>query len=358
MRFILSSFLGTCLAALNCLPAQALDVYFLRGAGDLSQISPDMHFSRGLDEMAEILAREGLKTKVFRFTQVNTALREIRRERPESLALVGHSMGAAMSMRIVRELRKEGVRVAYLATLDIPGPLGLVEDNVDRADNFYTVNPVFARITRASANTSIRNISMFGTIHNQMDDTALVKSNVLAVLREIHANEQRSLLNDPFVADAFNSDIGTSPKVAPEVTGQDTQTDTSAGLYGEEPLDEVSAPKPVTSPLENAAAQSASVDPLQTSTITSDPVQSDGLPQSRDPLLQQRQGQFQSTTQNQSTAGAPLPELGVGELFKAQSPQQGSQIAPSAYFAQQGEPGPQVQKWRSLFNRNGRGESR
>ena len=127
--------------------ARAVEVYLFRGAGDFSFIADNAHFSRGLERIADQLNRDGIHAEVRRHSGAADALRTILRRRPDSVAIVGHSMGALAAMRLARKLRDEGVRVAYLATLDIPGPVGRAGGNVEWAENYYSMTPTFALLT-------------------------------------------------------------------------------------------------------------------------------------------------------------------------------------------------------------------
>ena len=84
-------------------PAAAVEVYFFKGAGDFSFIDKDLHFSRGLERMADTLKKEGIHTEVHRFGATADAMRTIRARRPKSVAFVGHSMGALASMSMAKK---------------------------------------------------------------------------------------------------------------------------------------------------------------------------------------------------------------------------------------------------------------
>jgi len=173
--------------------AQAVEVYLFKGAGDFSFISENMHFSRGLDRMADQLGQEGIYAEVLRFGEIADALRTIRRRKPQSVAFIGHSMGALAAMRMARKMRSEGVAVAYVATIDIPGPIGTAGGNVSWAENYYSVTPVFGLLTNVRTHPRAKNIYVFGQVHATLDDAKKVRDGVLGAIREIHATEQ----NDP-----------------------------------------------------------------------------------------------------------------------------------------------------------------
>ena len=70
-------------------------------------------------------------------------LHDIRKRKPRSVALLGHSMGALAAITTAAQLRKEGIKVSYLGLIDIPGPVGSVPDGVMWAENFYSLFPVY-----------------------------------------------------------------------------------------------------------------------------------------------------------------------------------------------------------------------
>ena len=118
-RVILKS--AAAVATVFCLssPAKAVEVYMFKGAGDFSFVNDNLHFSRGLNKMADTLNAEGIHAEVRRFGATEDALRTIRKRKPSSIAIIGHSMGALASMSIARQLKAEGVRIAYMELIDL-----------------------------------------------------------------------------------------------------------------------------------------------------------------------------------------------------------------------------------------------
>lgn len=171
--------------------SQAVEVYFFKGAGDFSAINKNMHFSRGLERMADTLKREGIHAEVRAFQSVQDAVETIQKRNPESVAFVGHSMGALASMSIARKMKELGVRVSYMGLIDIPGPVGVAGKNVEWVENFYSLHPVYGRLTNVSSHPKASNIHVFGHIHTRMDDAPKVKNSILSAVRQIHANELR-----------------------------------------------------------------------------------------------------------------------------------------------------------------------
>jgi hypothetical protein len=172
--------------------ASAVEVYMFKGAGDFSFVNENMHFSLGLNEMADTLNAEGIHTEVRRFGAIEDALASIRKRKPKSIAFVGHSMGALASMAMARNLKDEGVDIVYMALLDIPGPVGVAGDNVAKVENYFTINPVYGRLTNVRSHPDAKNIHVAGYIHNRLDDAPKVQKGVLKAIREIHAREQNA----------------------------------------------------------------------------------------------------------------------------------------------------------------------
>lgn len=191
-RVILKSAAVMAALAGFCAKANAVEVYMFKGAGDFSFVSENMHFSLGLNKMADTLNAEGIHAEVRRFGAVEEALATIRKRKPKSIAFVGHSMGALASMAIARNLKDEGVNIVYMALLDIPGPVGVAGDNVAKVENYFTINPVYGRLTNVNSHPDAKNIHVPGYIHNRLDDAPRVQKGILQAIRTIHAEEQNS----------------------------------------------------------------------------------------------------------------------------------------------------------------------
>lgn len=174
-------------------PAGAVEVYFFKGAGDFSFIDKDLHFSRGLNHMADALNKEGIHAEVRRFGATADAMRTIRARKPKSVAFVGHSMGALASMSLAKRMKALGIRVAYVGTIDIPGPIGTAGKNTEWAENYFSVFPVYGKLTNAKTHPKAKNIYVFGQIHTTMDDSKKVRRGILAAIREIDRKEREAL---------------------------------------------------------------------------------------------------------------------------------------------------------------------
>ncbi len=197
-RFVLRSIAKLAMSSMFVFPlslsAQALEVYLFRGAGDLSFVNKNLHFSKGLEEIADTMNAEGIRAEVRRFEAIDDALKTIRQRRPESVAFIGHSMGALASMNMARRMREEGIRVAYIGLIDIPGPVGVAGDNVEWAENFYSIHPIYGLLTNAKSHPRAENIHVSGFIHNRMDNSPFVQKRMLDAVRQIHYAEQQQRL--------------------------------------------------------------------------------------------------------------------------------------------------------------------
>ncbi|MGI9350044.1 MAG: thioesterase domain-containing protein [Rhizobiaceae bacterium] len=190
-RVVLKPFAAMAIASCIISPTHAVEVYLFKGAGDFSFVNDNLHFSRGLNKIADTLNAEGIHAEVRRFGAVEDALATIRRRKPESVAFIGHSMGALASLAIARNLKGEGIRIAYMGLIDIPGPVGVAGDNVEKVENYFSINPVYGKLTNVNTHRDAKNVHVFGYIHNRMDDSPKVQEGMLTAIREIQATENQ-----------------------------------------------------------------------------------------------------------------------------------------------------------------------
>jgi len=173
-------------------PAQAVDVYLFRGAGDFSFVQKSLHFSRGLDKMENLLNATGIYARITRWENTATIYREISKRRPQSVAFIGHSMGAFAAMSMASKMKTLGVRVAYVGLIDIPGPIGAVSSNVEVAENFYHAFPVYGILPRPSSHKGIiANHYVFGQIHISMDDSSRIKNAMISAIWQADERDMR-----------------------------------------------------------------------------------------------------------------------------------------------------------------------
>ena len=128
--------------AARSLAPRAGQVYLLRGWHDL--------WSEGVDALAQRIAAEGIRARVFRVSQADdlaAALlgRSAAAADADPLVLIGFSFGADEAIRIARKLDVAKRPIALLVTIDPVTPPD-VPANVPAARNFYQSNGVLDAI--------------------------------------------------------------------------------------------------------------------------------------------------------------------------------------------------------------------
>jgi thioesterase domain-containing protein len=125
------------------------EVFLLRGFADV--------FSRGLDQMAATLNRQGIDAEVANHNSWRSvALTIIDRQRRfgrKPVVLVGHSLGANAVIQIAELLKGEHITVQYMAIFAATGP-DPVPSNVRRVDNFYFATKGWGEPVTAAAGFS------------------------------------------------------------------------------------------------------------------------------------------------------------------------------------------------------------
>jgi predicted alpha/beta-hydrolase family hydrolase len=116
------------------LPAQPRGrVYLFRGAMGLI-------FSRGMDRLAEKLARVDVTANVYEFTLcdlVTAAAIETYRQDPAPIILIGHSMGGRCALQFAEKLNDEGIPASLVVTIDPAHLSPDVPPNVERFINIF-----------------------------------------------------------------------------------------------------------------------------------------------------------------------------------------------------------------------------
>lgn len=177
---LVSTLMGT------IVPAKAVEVYLFRGAGDFSYLADRLTFSQGMDDLRDKIRDSGIHAEVYRWQNAVGALRDIRKRKPKSVALLGHSMGALAAITTASQLRKEGVKVSYLGLIDIPGPVGTVPEGVMWAENFYSLFPVYGLLpVTKSQKAIVTNNYVFGQIHTTMDNSRKVQEAMMSAIWQI-----------------------------------------------------------------------------------------------------------------------------------------------------------------------------
>lgn len=213
LRYLLKGMLLVSTLMAATVPAKAVEVYLFRGAGDFSFIADRLTFSQGMDDLRDKIRDTGIHAEVYRWQNAVGALRDIRKRKPRSVALLGHSMGALAAITAAAQLHKEGIKVSYLGLIDIPGPVGSVPEGVMWAENFYSLFPVYGLLpVTKSQKAVVTNKHVFGQIHTTMDNSRKVHDAMISAIWQIDDIDRG--IREPVTLRAY---AAMQPVVAPEV---------------------------------------------------------------------------------------------------------------------------------------------
>lgn len=214
----------------NVIPSKAVEVYLFRGAGDFSFVQKSLHFSKGIDKMAGKLNAVGIFSHATRWENTAAIYREIRERRPQSVAFIGHSMGALAALGMAKRMKKIGVRVAYVGLIDIPGPIGSVGPNVELAENFYHAFPVYGRLSKPRGHPGIvTNHYVFGQIHISMDDSSRIQNAMISAIWQADERDAKTM----YASNRANMPEQTLPL--------DTTVTSSIGQFGKRVMNGISS---------------------------------------------------------------------------------------------------------------------
>src|SRR5262249_46614525 len=110
-------------------------VYLFMGFGDQA-------WSGGLYKLASNLRRRGCYTRVESYISWRSVVKDIIRDSPEQIALIGHSSGGNAAVDVARALEKQNIPVRVLIMLDGSSP-SPIPANVDVAVHYYIVPTTF-----------------------------------------------------------------------------------------------------------------------------------------------------------------------------------------------------------------------
>jgi len=208
--------------------AKAVEVYLLREAGEFSFIADRLTFSEGVDDLRDKIRDSGIHAGVYRWQNAVGAIAQIRKRKPRSVALLGHSMGALAAITTAGQLQKEGVKVSYLGLIDIPGPVGTVPEGVMWAENFYSLFPVYGLLPVSTNQKAIVTKKyVFGQIHTTMDNSRKVHNAMMAAIWQIDDIDRG--LREPVTLRAYAASQPAAPDMT--VTGSiEGQADAAAGI--------------------------------------------------------------------------------------------------------------------------------
>jgi pimeloyl-ACP methyl ester carboxylesterase len=157
-------------------------VYLLRGLMDV--------FSLGLDQLAAELRQRGVEAVVGNHSlsseYASEAAADCKAGRINSIAIVGHSLGAGAGVEMADQLGQAGVRVGLVVTVD-PVDKTTVPANVRTLENFYVSGGAGQTVERSgSFHGSLQNIDMSadpGMDHVAVANSARVHRAVLGLVR-------------------------------------------------------------------------------------------------------------------------------------------------------------------------------
>jgi len=146
-------------------------VYLLMGVGDRA-------WSGGLDQLATELHDGGCYARVEPFRAWRSVVKEIVRERPAMLVLIGHSHGGDMAVKVACAVQEYGISVRLLVLMDasLPRP---IPANVDVAFHYYLVPTTFMfhRGPRDSLEP--------GNTHTQLTNVAVGREGEVPTARDV-----------------------------------------------------------------------------------------------------------------------------------------------------------------------------
>ncbi len=162
------------------------DVYILRGGAGI--------FSTGLVKLAAKLKQKGVASSVKSHAAWQTVVRTIATNQSKlgrrPVILIGHSLGADNAVRIAQALKKQGIRVDYIASFAATGPAS-VPANVRSVTNFYFKAGGWGAVFSADNNFRgrLNNVDMSGergVNHFSIDDANALHDEVVRnVLRYV-----------------------------------------------------------------------------------------------------------------------------------------------------------------------------
>jgi hypothetical protein len=151
-------------------------------------------FSKGMDELAARLQREGHPTIVTSYVEwMSLANARAENARP-CRAIIGHSAGADHGIEIARALNRRGVDVEYLFLFDPSLPL-TIPPNVHRCYNFMSPFPVGKGISvlpdLGNTRTAIANEVKWNLSHLDIDDNLALQDFIISRLRSSDLDGER-----------------------------------------------------------------------------------------------------------------------------------------------------------------------
>ena len=132
------------------------EIYLMRGLMDV--------FSRGIDQMAVMMRREGLYAVDTSYVEWENIGQDIvRRAKSKDVSypivIIGHSLGANDATKLANYLGERDIKVELVVTFDPTEP-GYVGKNVDQVVNYYLPNENNIVYKRSGFRGRIANVDM------------------------------------------------------------------------------------------------------------------------------------------------------------------------------------------------------
>jgi hypothetical protein len=143
-------------------------------------------FSKGMDELAARLQREGHPTVVTSYANWMTLANARAENQRPCKAIIGHSSGADDAIEIARALNRRAIEVDYLFLFDPTLPL-TIPPNVGRCYNFMSPVPIGHGVPVlpdfGNTRTVISNEVKWNLSHVNIDDNLALQNFVASTLR-------------------------------------------------------------------------------------------------------------------------------------------------------------------------------
>ncbi len=167
------------------------NIYLLRGFGDV--------FSKGLDAIGAKLQKRGINAQVKSHSNWQSITREIimnrKRHGRKPVVLIGHSLGANAVLKIGRQLKRNRIRVDYMATFAATNPVP-VSSNVRRITNYYFKKDGWGKPVKRGAGFRgvLKNIDFSGNKsigHFNIDEQPKLQNQVIRnILRYVRSRKR------------------------------------------------------------------------------------------------------------------------------------------------------------------------
>ena len=130
----------------------------------------------GIDQLNEELRQRNVDVTIahhaFSDALAHEAIEDCKNGRTSSVVLVGHSLGASAAVSMAEQMRRAGLHVALIVTID-PVIKTVVRDNVHLLKNFYLSNGVGTAVEHdGHFHGRLQNVDMEKTSYGHVSLTA------------------------------------------------------------------------------------------------------------------------------------------------------------------------------------------